>query len=355
MHAGGRADLGVLIFRIFRVFLTSPWYKWLVRPLLFRLPPEKAQVIAEKSLAITAAWRLYGAATRVDTRYPRYARNGLLVQNPVGLAAGFDKQCQYLGALAELGFGYLVGGTVALRPRPGNPSPRLLRRVRDESLVNSLGFPSDGLSVIAARLERMTHRSVPVYISIAAMDEVEVKQCMDRLEPLADAIELNISSPNSQGVRRFQDPAILRTLLARVNERRSKPLFVKLPPYFDEQDRENVLSLMRECVSSGVSGVTAINTVPVQETALAMGRGGLSGRAIFSDMLRIVGDLRREAAPGLIINACGGIASGEDAWEALQAGADTIQLYTSLVYQGPAIVAEIRDHLRSKNSLASDG
>jgi dihydroorotate dehydrogenase len=343
-----RFDLGVLIFGFLRALLLLPWYQRLVRPLLFIFPPERAQSFAEKSLVVTPAWKIYGAITGSITRVAESAMGDNALRNPVGLAAGFDKQCQYLESLAHFGFGYLVGGSVTLHPRPGNLEPRLLRRAKDESLVNSMGFPSDGLSVIASRLENMTDRIVPIYISIAAMDEFEVRECMNRLGPLADAVELNISSPNSQGVRQFQTLEGLRKLLAIVNERRSKPVFVKLPPYFNERDRENVIALMRECVSSGVSGVTAINTVPVENDELAIGRGGLSGRAILPDMLRILADLRREADSNFIINACGGIATGDDAWQALQAGADTVQLYTSLVYRGPTIVAGICDHLRRK-------
>ena len=322
-----------------------PWYRWGVRPWLFRLPPERAQQLAELALAVRPLWRVLGAPMR--PRDPVLARSvaGLGLRSPIGLAAGFDKQCRYLGSLADLGFGYIVGGTVTPGPRPGNPRPRLLRKVSAESLVNSLGFPSHGLQVIAARLRRFQVHPVPVVVSIAALDVEGFVECHTLLEPLVEAVELNISSPNTQGLRRFQEPGSLRELLERINDQRQKPLFVKLPPYTDSQGRERVMALLAQCLAAGVSGVTAINSIPVAEPRLASGHGGLTGRAILPDMLRIVRELRHEAGRRLALNACGGIATGEDAWKALEAGADTVQLYTAMVYRGPGVVHHIAQDL----------
>src|SRR5690606_2283823 len=125
-------------------------------------------------------------------------------------------------------------------------------------------------------------------VSIAALEDEDTEACLRRLQPLVDGIELNISSPNTAGIRRYQEPDALRTLLERLNAVREKPLFVKLPPYTDEGGRDNVLSLVRVCRETGVTGLTAINTVPIEDARLAMGRGGLSGRAVLDDMLRIV-------------------------------------------------------------------
>ena len=265
--------------------------------------------------------------------------------NPIGLAAGFDKQCQYLDSLGYVGFGYLVGGTVTPDPRPGNAKPRLLRYPDRESLANSLGFPSDGLEVVAVRLRRSHTRPSPVLVSVAALDEDGFERCHSTLEPLVEAVELNISSPNTQGLRVFQDPERLRLLLDRINEDRKKPLFVKLLPYTDDKGREHVHTLLQTCIAAGVSGVTAGNTIPISEPKLAIGAGGLSGRAIFPDMLRVLSELRREAGADFVINACGGIFTGNDAWQALQAGANTVQLYTGMVYRGPGIVKNICEEL----------
>ena len=314
------------------------WYSKLVRPLLFLLPPERAQRVAEMALALRPAWRVVGLGMRVDDRVLHRTIAGLHLANPVGLAAGVDKGCSYLESLGHLGFGYVVGGTVTPTAQRGNPLLRLLRDPARQSLINAMGFPSEGLHTVAVRLRRLEDPPAPVLVSIAALDMEGFEECHRVLEPLVDGVELNISSPNTQGLLRFQEPEQLRELLERTNARRRKPVFVKLPPYVDEQGREHVLTLLRQCMDAGVAGVTASNTVPVAEPRLAVGRGGLSGRALFPGMLGIVSDLRKEAGTRLVINACGGISTGEEAWQALHAGADTVQLFTALVYQGPSVV-----------------
>ena len=315
--------------------------------MLFRLAPETALRAADQGLAIKPFWRAY-AAFRPALPHNPVAMAGISLRNPVGLAAGLDKQCAYLDSLGRLGFGYVTGGTVTLHPRPGNPKPRVLRIPERESIINALGFPGVGLEVAARRLEQLRDRPAKVLVSIAALEDEDTEVCLRRLEPLVDGVELNISSPNTQGVRRYQEPGTLRALLERLNSARRKPLFIKLPPYMDEAAKENVFSLVGVCRETGISGITAINTVPVEDSRLAAGRGGLSGRDILLDMLRIVPELRREVGPDMVINACGGIASADDAAAALRAGADTVQLYTALVYQGPGIVYEILSGLAGR-------
>ena len=335
-----------LLGRLLGLIPPFPWYRRLVRPLLFRLPPETAQQVAERVLAARSFWRLAASLHADGAAHASMA--GIPLRNPVGLAAGFDKRCALLDPLGDLGFGYVVGGTVTFDARPGNPRPRLLRLPERESLINALGFPSEGLGPAARRLRALRRRPAVVLVSIAALDEAETERCLEVLEPLVEAIELNISSPNTEGLRRFQEPGPLRALLERLNARRTKPLFVKLPPYRDEPQRESVLSLVRVCAEVGVSGVTAINTVPTDEPRMAMGRGGISGAAILADMLRIIPELPREAGAGMTINACGGISSAAAAAAALDAGADTVQLYTALVYRGPGVVRQITGGLASR-------
>ena len=333
--------------RLLRLTSGIPWYRLFVRPFLFRLEPETAQRVVDRALSVRSVWKIAASAgepTGIDTTIA-----GIKLRNPVGLAAGFDKQCAYLGSLGDLGFGYVVGGTVTFDPRPGNPKPRVRRLTNQDSLINALGFPSDGLQAVAARLRWLDDRPAKVMVSIAALDEEETEVCLTTLEPLVEAIEVNISSPNTAGLRRFQEPDALRGLLERMNAKRRKPLFVKLPPYLDEAGKDNVLGLLRVCKESGVTGVTAINTVPLEDEQMAMGRGGISGLAILPDMLRIVPELRREAGPELVINACGGIAAARHAAQALDAGADTVQIYTSMVYRGPGVVREIISGLASRS------
>ncbi len=265
--------------------------------------------------------------------------------SPVGLAAGYDKDCRLIDSLASLSFGYIVGGTVVLEPRKGNPRPRILRDLSEGSLVNSLGFPSKGLENVGENLGRRDMSRVPLVLSISGLSVDEFYRCYQVLQPLAAGIELNISSPNTQGVRVFQDPRRLEDLLASLRPLKEKPLFVKLPPYFDEVQKARVMELVDLCIRYSVEGVTAVNTRPVEDERLAVGRGGLSGRPLFPHMLRIVTEIRRHAGEGLIINGCGGIFSGNDALRTLAAGANTVQIFTGLVYQGPGLIRRINRHL----------
>lgn len=323
----------------FSLLRRVPWYRMFVRPVLFRFEPEQAQRIADNILAVSPLWRAYAQVLKVPDVPVIVA--GLALRNPVGLAAGLDKQCAYLDSLANLGFGYVIGGTVTHRSRSGNPKPRVLRLPERSSLINALGFPSEGLSAAEARLRSLNNRPAKVLVSIAALDEQEAVECLTTLEPLVDGIEVNISSPNTAGLRKFQEPVALRGLLDVLNAARKKPLFIKIPPYMNQAEHENVMSLVAACRDAGVTGITVMNTIPVESAHLAMGRGGLSGAAVREDMLRIVPQVRAEVGKEMVINACGGIATPEDARRALAAGADTVQLYTAMVYRGPGVVEEI--------------
>ena len=212
-------------------------YARLVRPLLFRLPPERAQRLAETLLSARPLWR---ALAGLDDARLHTEVAGIRLPNPIGLAAGYDKDCLMLGRLAGLGFGYMVGGTVTAQPRPGNPRPRIVRNPHEGSLVNSLGFPSRGVEEVAGSLERSGGVGVPVLGSISGLTVDEFIVCHRKLSPLSAGIELNISSPNTQGIRVFQEPDRLRELLTALRPEKTGPLFLKLPPYFDDNQRDSV-------------------------------------------------------------------------------------------------------------------
>ncbi len=310
--------------------------------------------VGERALAPRALWRAL-APSPAEASAPASAGAGLALRNPIGLAAGLDKRCAYLGSLAALGFGYVIGGTVTARPRPGNPKPRVLRLTERESVINALGFPGDGLDAALRRLERLPRTSARVLVSVAALDEQEAADCLSRLEPVADGVEINISSPNTAGLRRFHEPEALRGLLGALNAVREKPLFVKVPPYRrdDDEERERVLRLVRVCREEGADAVTAANTIPVEDARLAAGRGGLSGRPILEHTLAMLPEVRSELGAEVGLNACGGVASADDARRALSAGADTAQLYTALIFQGPGLVEEICEGLRTNPAPAA--
>ena len=331
------------------LLLNPHLYRLLARPLFFLMPPETAQKAAHIALKQGAAWRMLAPAFAVKDPRLRTELCGMQLDSPVGIAAGFDKNCEMLPSLSALGFGYLTGGTITVEPRAGNPRPRMLRLAAEESLINSLGFPNKGLDHIAERLRRGGNAggTKPLVLSVSGTTVDDIVTCHRRLEPLADAIEVNISSPNTAGLREFHELARLGELLGRLGEGRTKPLMVKLPPYPDSEDAahteavDRAMALVGVCVSQGIEAVTVANSRPVSEPRLAVGRGGLSGRRVFDAMLRMVSDVKAEVGERVAINACGGIFTAKDAWEALKAGSTTVQLYTGMLYRGPGVVRDI--------------
>ena len=289
---------------------------------------------------------------RVRNDQLRVNVGNLALPNPVGLAAGFDKNCEMSEALFHIGFGYLTLGTVTLKPREGNPKPRMWR-YPERSLVNSMGLPNEGVHEIAAKLSKRNPDLGPTIVSISGLSIDEFVECYREIEPLADGIELNISTPNTVGVRIFQEPDVLTKLLSAISKVKSskKPVWVKIPPYFDNKQRENVHNLIDVCVKASIDGITATNTKLIDEPRASIGTGGLSGPLILQDMLRIVADVYKHTGGKVPINACGGISSGLDAWRALEAGASSVQLLTGLIYEGPGVVSRInRDILRMLES-----
>ena len=210
--------------------IRSMLYRALVRPLLFTLPAETAQGMAERLLGIAPLWRTLSPLLHGDSLRLRTDLSGISLASPIGLAAGFDKDFRVLTALSALGFGYLTGGTVTLGARPGNPKPRMARDVPREALLNSLGFPGKGAEPAVQRMRRYSART-PLVASIAGTEIDDVVACHRSVEPHAAAVEVNISSPNTAGLRAFHDPAVLTELLAPIKSAASKPLFVKLPPH----------------------------------------------------------------------------------------------------------------------------
>ena len=328
-------------------------YKGLLRPLLLSLPPERAHALGEWALRRKLLWKLLSPSHKTHDPTLNSTLAGIPIANPLGVAAGCDKDCAYLDSLMRLGFGYVVGGTITLNPRPGNPRPRLLRRPRQKALVNALGFPSKGIDAVETNIRKSSAQ--PLILSVSGLTVDEFGQCYRRAASLARGVELNVSSPNTAGLRIFHEPKAFRDLLERINDYRTTPLFVKIPPYHDAQEQESVMTLVRIAHELGVDGITAANTRPVEEPALKMGRGGLSGKPLLPDTLRIVADVRSEIGSDMTVNACGGISTADDVIRALENGADTVQIYTALVYEGPGLAKKInRDLSRILKSRSLD-
>ena len=313
-----------------------------VRPLLFKLPPERAQWVAETLLFAGPIWR---AVSSLDDPRLSIEVAGIQLPSPVGLAAGYDKDCRFLHRLGNFGFGYAVGGTVLRDSRKGNDSPRIVRRPNDGALVNSMGFPSGGLKTAEPNLSRRGRVDFPRLVSIAGFSVEEYVECYRMLGPLCDGVEVNISCPNMEDPRFFQNPTRFGELLSELQNAKTAPLFIKLPPYFDDNERDDMIKLVDVCLDHGVEGVTVSNTRPEPDERLEAKKGGLSGKPLFPHTLRMVADIRNHAGDDLVINGCGGIFSGKDALQVLNAGANTLQIYTGFVYGGPRTIKRIKRYL----------
>lgn len=321
-------------------------YRSLIRPFLFRFPPERAHRITETALRVRPVWSLMRSADGVAQKNLEIDLAGVPLPNPIGLAAGFDKDCRMLTTLLDLGFGFVVGGTVTLDPRPGNRRPRMVREPAREALLNALGFPGRGLGAAERQLRKLSpaHRQ-RVWVSISGTEVEPILECQKRLAPLVAGLELNISSPNTAGLVVFQSPSRLGDLVAAMMEQKTKPLFVKLPRL---EDRGALTELAQAGVEAGADGVVAANTLPVQDARLAVGKGGLSGRPLFGSTLEIVSQLRRALPSRVPIVGCGGIWDSADVRAVLEAGATAVQLYTALVYEGPRLPATICRELSAR-------
>ncbi len=318
---------------------TADWYGTVGRRAFFAMPPESAHRTAQALLGLPLPWRRIGGVTEDPSLATTLA--GIPLRNPIGLAAGFDKSCRHLDALAALGFGYVVGGTITRAPRVGNPSPRIVRYPARRSLTNAMGLPNPGAEVAAANLAHTDGGPAPRFVSLADETIEDAVAALELLAPLAEGVELNASCPNVSWGRDRDQEAHLRNLVAALATRTDRPVFVKLPPVATAAERGVVLALAGIAQESGAGGLTCGNTRLVGDPRLALGRGGLSGRALWPATAETVASVRKVTGEGLPINACGGVFSGEDALSCLAAGADTVQIYTALIYEGPAVVGRI--------------
>jgi dihydroorotate dehydrogenase len=316
------------------------WYSAIGRPLFFSLPPEAAHRVAGALLTLPLPWRRIGGV-RGDLRQA-VDLAGIPLRNPIGLAAGFDKRCAHLDALGSLGFGFVVGGTVTRAPRPGNPKPRIVRHPRSRAMVNAMGLPNPGAEAAARNLAGH-RRTAPRLVSISDEAVPDALETLALVAPLVDGIELNASCPNVSWGRDRDNEAHLAELVTAFRQRTERPLFVKLPPFQTNVQREVVLALASVAQERGAAGLVCSNTRPVLEPRLASGRGGLSGAPLAPDTSAIVGRVREATGGGLPIVACGGIFDADDALACLDAGATAVQIYSALIYRGPSVVGELTD------------
>jgi dihydroorotate dehydrogenase len=287
---------------------------------------------------------------------------GLRLPNPVGLAAGFDKNAEVAGAMLAAGFGFVECGTVTPRPQAGNPRPRLFRLTEDGAVINRMGFNNVGLESFAANIARPRRGIVGANIGANkdAADRIgDYVAGLTRLWGLADYFTVNVSSPNTPGLRALQTGAALAELLGRVGEARRglaghAPVFLKVAPDLDEAE---VAAIAEAVAAAGFDGVIVSNTTLSRPDDLASGHrgeaGGLSGAPLMSLATRVLGQFHAAARGRFVLIGAGGIASGADAYAKIRAGAAAVQLYSALVFKGPSLVSAIRRDLAAR--LAADG
>jgi dihydroorotate dehydrogenase len=314
----------------------------LIRPALFALEPEAAHRAAIRVLALG----LYRPAPAHDPRLNRRIL-GLDFPNPVGLAAGFDKNGEVPDAALALGFGFVEIGTVTPRPQGGNPRPRMFRAPADRAIVNRLGFNSEGHDAVHARLARRRRLGI-VGVNLGANKEssdriADYVTGARRFGDVADYLTVNISSPNTPGLRDLQEKDALRRLLGEVGAARgSVPVLVKIAPDLDDDALGGIVETV---IASGIDGMIVSNTTlsrdGIADPQLAAEAGGVSGRPLFAPSTKMLARARRLAGDRLVLVGVGGIDSGVAARQKLAAGADLVQLYTGMVYEGPGLPARI--------------
>jgi dihydroorotate dehydrogenase len=327
------------------------WYRAVGRRAFFAMPPESAHRTAGALLGLPLPWRRLGGASTDPALATTLA--GVALRNPIGLAAGFDKTLRHLDVLGALGFGYVVGGTITRAARAGNPRPRIARSPAHRSMTNAMGLPNPGADPAAGNLARTLNGPAPRFVSLADEDLADAVASLELLAPLADGVELNASCPNVSWGRDRDQEAHLRKLIDAFTERTDRPVFVKLPPFLTQTEREVVLALARVAQEAGVAGLTCANTRPVRDARLATGEGGLSGRALWPHTVDQVAALREATGPDLPLNACGGIFTVDDVMACLEAGATTMQIYSALIYEGPGVVGALTRGLAER--LKADG
>lgn len=331
-----------------------------LRPLLFSLDPEQAH-----HLALTALQALQASPV---TSIPPFSEPqltqelwGLQFPNPVGLAAGYDKNACAPFAWSTLGFGFAELGTITAKAQPGNPKPRIFRLEQDQALINRLGFNNDGAVAVARRLaQRLSNRRhpIPLGFNIGKSKVIPLDQAVEdyvasceQLFPFADYLVVNVSSPNTPELRKLQEPERLARLIATLlstNRRlaehariQPKPLLVKIAPDLSDEELTNIARL---AVSLGVSGLIATNTTITRPTTLRtpiQQEGGLSGKPLAQRALAVLRLLFRAVDGQLPLIGVGGIFSAEDAYLRIRAGASLVQIYTGLIYEGPFLPRRI--------------
>jgi len=344
----------------------------LIKPLLFKFDPEKVHHFVTASLKRFNRFPGGAALSRSlwgidDTRLEKEVF-GLKFKNPVGLAAGFDKNAELMGEMANLGFGFVEIGTVTPLPQPGNPMPRMFRLPDDNALINRMGFNNDGMDVVAERLAAFRKTAAGGKKNLVIGGNIgknkitpnedavtDYVKCFDRLFDVVDYFVVNVSSPNTPGLRALQEKEPLMQLLNTLQQRNpkngvSRPILLKIAPDLTDEQLDDIVEIVKQ---TGIAGIIATNTTISREglmskDALKIETGGLSGKPLTKRSTEVIRYLSKKSNGAFPIIGVGGIHSPEDAIEKLNAGASLVQLYTGFIYEGPGLIGRINKKILSE-------
>lgn len=346
------------------------FYSNLVKPLAFQVDPEKAHHLTMKLFALGNTLSLnsmnfYRISAEEEHRLKRVVF-GLEFKNPVGLAAGFDKDGKYIDLLEKLGFGFIEVGTVTPKPQPGNPKPRLFRLPEDEALINRMGFNNDGVDLLVRRLKRRKKSDVIIGGNIGKNKDTPNRNakddyllCFEKLYPYVDYFVVNVSSPNTPGLRQLQEKGPLTELLSELLKRREeeatvRPVLLKIAPDLTPEQLDDIVSIVRDVNLDGL----IVNNTTISRAELKsdrqelerIGSGGLSGRPLKERSEKILQYIRGQEKCDFPLIGVGGIGSPADAFERLEAGASLIQVYSGMIYYGPTMVQDIVSYLLKRGT-----
>jgi dihydroorotate dehydrogenase len=333
-----------------------------LRPLLFALEAEAAHGLTLYALGVAQRSNLMRFVAHPPPDDLPVRAFGIDFPNPVGLAAGLDKNGEHLDALGALGFGFIEGGTVTPRPQPGNPRPRLFRLPGREALINRMGFNNDGVDVLVRNVEQTRWRGV-LGINIGRNKDTPNERaaddylaCLERVYPLASYVTVNVSSPNTPGLRDLQEGDSLQRLIAVLVESREqlatrhgarKPILLKIAPDLDDAGMDAITAAV---AGSGIDGLICTNTT-IDRTGVAGEphadeAGGLSGKPLFEPSTDVLRGMARRLGANMPLVGVGGISSGSDAADKLAAGAALVQVYSGLIFRGPWLLTECVEEIR---------
>jgi dihydroorotate dehydrogenase len=343
----------------------------LARPFLFGLDAERAHGLGLNALELAYRTGTTGLLASPIAPMPTKLL-GLTFPNPVGLAAGLDKNGAHIDALFALGFGFVEVGTVTPRPQPGNPQPRMFRLPQHRAIINRLGFNNEGVDALVRNVGRARRKGGLLGINIGKNKDTSNERaasdylyCLERIYPLADYITINISSPNTAGLRELQEEQALRHLIGTLRDAQEElgaqhgkrvPMLVKVAPDLSDDDIDAVARVLADLSVDGVIATnTTVSRINVQDHPLAHETGGLSGAPLLGQSTTVLRRLRARLPDNIPLIGVGGILSGADAVAKMSAGASLVQCYSGLIYRGPELVRECVEAIRRRREAPSRG